>query len=163
MSESTKSEKTIDSGQALADYIEPMDYGTVISYQDIERVTKREWGTPLYYRDISKAKYILESKGKAIAPIGGKDYQVLYPGDYSAAYVNQVKLASKRIKRGGHILDGAPVRDMSQEERQTFNAVYDFHKRLESRIAGNYVEVVLLSEKKKSPMALAAENALERR
>jgi len=160
MSEIAAAGKTINSGQALADYIAPLEYGTVIHYQEIEQITKRKWGTGLYYRDIAKAKYLLEAKGKAIAPIGGKDYQVLYPGDYAAAYANQVKLARKRIKRGGHILEGAPVKDMSPGDRSAFNAVYDFHKRMEASIAGSYVEVVTLTEKKKSPMALAAENAL---
>lgn len=149
--------RTINAGQALADYIAELDYGSVIHYQEIEQIIHRKWKTNLYYRDISKAKHILEKKGKAIAPIGGGDYQVLYPGDYSGAYANQVKLASRRIKRGGQILEGAPVNDMSQEERMTFNNVYDFHKRVESRLAGEYVEVERLAQKK-HPFAIAAGN-----
>ena len=149
--------KTINAGQALADHIATLDYGSIIHYQEIEQIIHRKWKTNLYYRDISKAKHILEKKGKAIAPIGGGDYQVLYPGDYTGAYANQVKLASRRIKRGGQLLEGAPVNDMSQEERMTFNNVYDFHKRVESRLAGEYVEVERLAHKP-HPFAIAAKN-----
>lgn len=150
--------RTINAGQALADHIATLNYGSIIHYQEIEQIIHRKWKTHLYYRDISKAKHILEKKGKAIAPIGGGDYQVLYPGDYSGAYANQVKLASRRIKRGGQILEGAPVNDMSPEERMTFNNVYDFHKRVESRLAGEYVEVERLAQKK-HPFAIAAGNS----
>lgn len=150
--------KTIDIAKALAEHIAESDFGTIIHHQEIENITGRKRGTSLYYNAISKAKVLLEEKGKAIQPIGGGDYQILYPGDYSSAYARQVKLANKRIKRGGHILEGAPLQHMTSEERSAFNNVYDFHKRLESRLAGEYVEVEQLAVPKKHPFAVAAEN-----
>ena len=140
--------ETINKGKALADYISCMDYGTIIHYQEIEKVTGRQRKTPLYYRDISKAKSLLEKEGKAIASIGAGDYQVLYPGDYSNAYAKEVKAATRRIKHGGKILDGAPVNDMTTEERSTYNGVYDFHKRLEASVQGEFVTVKRLTNKK---------------
>lgn len=149
--------KTVNTGQALADYIASLDYGSIIHYQDIEEITHRKWKTNLYYQDISKAKKILETKGKAITPIGGGDFQVLYPGDYSGEYARRVRLANQQIKRGGRILSGAPVNDMSLDERQTFNNVYDFHRRLEARFSGECVEVERITTLKKNPLAIAAE------
>lgn len=139
--------KTINAGLALADYITGKEYGEIIHYQEIEEITSKKKGENLYYRDISKAKAILESRGKAIAPIGGGDYQVLYPGDYTGAYIREVKLAKKRIDHGGKILDGAPVNDMTAEERMAYNNVHDFHTRMSAQITGSYVEVKRLREK----------------
>ena len=150
-------EKTVSFGEKLADFICEMDYGTIIHYQDIESVIEVPYGEPRYYRFIAKAKKLLEERGKMIQPIGGKDYQVLYPGDYSKAYVREVKLAQKRIKHGGKIIKNAPVNDMSIEERQTLNNVSDFHVRLEAQTRGSYVEVKRLTGKRKNPLAIAAE------
>lgn len=140
--------KTINYGEALADYISKYEYGTIIHYQEIERVTKERRRTPRYYNIIAKAKKILEARGKMIKSIEGGDYQVLYPGDYSNAYAREVRLAKGRIKHGGKIVKGAPVGDMTAEERQTFNHVSDFHTRLEAQLCGNYVEVKKLVGKK---------------
>ena len=141
-------QRTINYGEALADYVSDQDYGTIIHYQDIERITKERYGTQRYYRYIAKAKKLLEDRGKMIQCIGGKDYRILYPGDYSGAYAREVKLAKKRIRHGGKIIKGAPVNDMTVEERQTFNAVSDFHTRLEAQAVGSYVEVKRLTGKK---------------
>ena len=140
--------KTINYGEALADFISSLDYGTIIHYQDIERITSEKWGTQRYYRFIAKAKKILEERGKMIQSIGGKDFQVLYPGDYSSAYAREIKLAKKRIKHGGKILRNAPVNDMTISERQTLNNVADFHTRVEATLQGSYVEVKRLTDKR---------------
>ena len=147
--------KTIEVGKALAEYIEKLDYGQIIHYQTIEEITRRKRFTSPYYQAVQKAKKILLSNGKAIKSMSGGDYQVLYPGDYSGAYVREVKLAKRHIKRGGNIIKGAPVGDMSSEERVMFNNVSDFHNRLSAQIAGNYVEVKRLSDKKLNPLAAA--------
>ena len=140
--------KTINYGEALADYISKFEYGTIVHYQEIENVTKERRGKQRYYNIIAKAKKILEARGKMVKSIGGGDYQVLYPGDYSKAYAREVRLARGRIKHGGKIVKGAPVSDMTTEERQTFNHVSDFHTRLEAQLCGNYVEVKKLVGKK---------------
>ena len=150
-------QKTINHGEALADYVSELDYGTVIHYQDIEAVTKERYGTQRYYRYIAKAKKLLEDRGKMIQSIGGKDYVVIYPGDYSNAYAREVKLAKKRIRHGGKILKGAPVNDMTTEERQTFTAISDFHTRLEAQTVGNFVEVKRLV--KKHPLLVEAQRS----
>ena len=149
-----ETEKTVNKGKALAEYISSFDYGTVIHYQDIEMITKEKRGASRYYNSIYKAKSILESNGKAIKSIGGGDYQIIYPGDYSGAYVRQVRLAKTRIKRGGKIIRNAPVNDMSDEERQTFNHVSDFHAQLNAKLIGSYVEVKRLASKKDHPFAV---------
>ena len=141
-------EKTTNYGELLADYIESQEYGTIIHYQEIERVTKERRKTPRYYQYIAKAKKLLVARGKIIKSIGSGDYQVLYPGDYSAAYAREVRLARTRIKQGGKIVRGAPVNDMSSEERQMFTNVSDFHARLDAQIHGNYVEVKRLASKR---------------
>lgn len=149
--------KTINYGEKLADYISEKDYGSIIHYQDIEQIIKEKRGKERYYRYISKAKDILEERGKMIHCIGGGDYQILYPGDYSGAYAREVRIARNHVKHGGKIIKGAPVNDMTIEERQQLNNVSDFHSRLDAQICGNYVEVKRLVRKKKHPMLEAVE------
>ena len=139
--------KTVNIGSALADYISEMDYGTVIHYQDIERVINERRKTQRYYQAVAKAKTILEEKGKMIKSIGGGDYQVLYPGDYATAYTREIRLAKSRVKHGGKILDGAPTGDMTVTELQSFNNVSDFHRRMEASIVGHFAEVKKLTGK----------------
>lgn len=139
--------KTVNIGEKLADYIEGLDYGTVIHYQDVENVTGERRKTQRYYAAIAKAKKLLVERGKVIKLIGGGDYQVLYPGDYSSAYSREIRLARKRVKRGGKILDNAPVKDMTMEELRTFNNISDFHKRLDASISGSFVEVKRLQSR----------------
>ena len=59
-----ETEKTVNKGNALAEYISGFDYGTVIHYQDIEIITKEKRGASRYYNSIYKAKNILESNKK---------------------------------------------------------------------------------------------------
>lgn len=149
-------EKTINFGESLADYISEMEYGTVIQYQEIERVLKERRGSQRYYRFISKAKAILEERGKMIKPIGEGSYQILYPGDYTTAYAREVRIARNHVNHGGKIIKGAPVNDMSIDERQQLNNVSDFHARLEAQTYGHYVEVHRLV-KKPHPLLKASE------
>ena len=152
--------KTINFGEALADFVAEQEYGSIIHYQDIEHVTKERYGSQRYYRYIATAKSILESKGKMMKSIGGRDYQILYPGDYSAAYAREVNLAKKRIKHGGKILKGAPVNDMTPDERQTFNRISDFHTRLDALACENYAEVKRLLKSKNHPLLAGTEQGV---
>ena len=146
-------EKTINFGEALADFISEMDYGSIIHYQEIEQIIKEKRGSNRYYRYITKAKSLLENRGKMIQPIGKGDYQILYPGDYSSAYAREVRLARGRIKHGGKILHGAPVNDMNTVELQEYNRVSDFHVALEAKICGEFVTVKRLT-KRNHPFSL---------
>ncbi len=140
--------KTVNIGEKLADYIENLDYGTVIRYQDIENITGERRKTQRYYNAIYKARKILVERGKVIKPIGGGDYQIIYPGDYSSAYAREIKLARKRVKRGGKILRNAPKSDMTMDELQAFNHIADFHVRIEASMDGQFIEVKELCGKR---------------
>ena len=140
--------QTINKGIALAEEISKKAYGDTIRYQEIESITREHRGTQRYYQIISKAKKILEQQSKMIAPAGGGDYKILYPGDYVYAYTREVRLANKRIKHGTVILENAPTKDMNQQELQTYNRVNDFHVLLKARMSGNVVEVKKLSERR---------------
>lgn len=140
-------EKTINYGELLADHIAGLDYGTIVHYQEIERITKERRGVQKYYNYIAKAKKLLEDRGKMIKSIGKGDYQVLYPGDYSKAYAREVRLAKGRIKHGGKIIKGAPVNDMDANELQEYNRVADFHTALEAKIYGEFVTVKRLTNR----------------
>lgn len=138
---------TIRKHELLAEYIEKKNYGDTIHYQDVEEVTGEKYKTQRFYGTIAKAKKLLEERGKLIVSIGGGDYRIAYPGDYTGAYSREVRLANRRIKHGGDILKGAPIKDMTQDEVQSFNRVSDFHARLSASLSGNVVEVKRLSER----------------
>jgi hypothetical protein len=68
--------------------------------------------------------------------------------------VREIKIAKNHVKRGNKILKGAPVNDMSIEERRVFNDVSDFNERMQAQLMGNYVEVKRLAGKS-HPLAAA--------
>lgn len=138
---------TVHRGTALFEYISPREYGDIIRYQEIERVTDTKRYTTSYYNAITKAKKLLETAGKMIVSIEGGDYRVIYPGDYTSEYVREVKRAKKRITHGKKILDGAPVKDMTENEKQVYDRVYDFNSRLSAQFSGSFVEVKKLTGK----------------
>lgn len=140
--------KTVRKEDALAEYIESREYGDIIHKQDIERVTGFSYGSGRSYRTIAKAKKILEHHGKAIVSLGSGDYRIIYPGDYTREYANEVKKASNRLKKGKRLLDGAPTTDMTEEELQSYNQVYDFNARLSASFSGSVTEVRKLVGKK---------------
>lgn len=146
--------KTIRSWESLADYISQRSYGEIVRYQEIETVTGERRRTAKYYNAISKAKKLLEEQGKMIVSIEGGDYRIIYPGDYTKEYAGEVKKARNRLKHGKRILDGAPVQDMSEDEQQTYQRVYDFNARLSASFAGSVTEVKRLTGKQ-HPMETA--------
>lgn len=146
--------KTIRSWESLADYISQRPYGDIVRYQEIETVTGERRRTAKYYNAISKAKKLLEEQGKMIVSIEGGDYRIIYPGDYTKEYAGEVKKARNRLKHGKRILDGAPVQDMSEDEQQTYQRVYDFNARLSASFAGSVTEVKRLTGKQ-HPMETA--------
>ena len=139
---------TVRRENALYEYIIPHNYGDIIRYQEIERVTGAKRGASAYYSAIAKAKKMLEADGKMIVSIEGGDYRIIYPGDYTDAYKGEVKRAFRRLKHGKKILDGAPTKDMTEEELQTYNRVYDFNSRLVAQFSGNVTEIKKLVGKK---------------
>lgn len=143
--------RSVNIGESLADYISSQEYGTIIRFQDIEIITKEKRKTPRYYNAISKAKKILEERGKVIQHIGGGDYQVIFPGDYTNAYIREIRLANGKIKHGGKILQNAPVNDMNSVERQEYRNVSDFNTKLSASLQGSFVEVKRLADHKKHP------------
>lgn len=140
--------KTAYKETALSSFIERRDYGDIIRYQDIESITGEKRGTSRYGNAIAKAKKILERHGKAIKPIGGGDYQIIFPGDYADLYESKVVQAKRRVMHGKRILENAPTKDMSEAELSTYNRVNDFNVRITAMISGCVVEVKQLTEHK---------------
>ena len=149
---------TVRRWEALANHIEPREYGDIVHYQEIERVTQERRGTSRYYNTITKAKKLLEKHGKMIVSIGGGDYRIIDPGDYTKEYASEVRKARNRLKHGKRILDGAPVKDMNEDEQQVYNRVYDFNARLSASFAGSVTEVKRLTGKQ-HPMESALNQA----
>lgn len=140
-------DRSINRGAVLADYIERKSYGDIINFQVIQDLLREKKGTSRYYAGISKAKKLLEERGKMIKPIGHGEYQVLYPGDYISAYAGEIRRANNRVKHGGKILEHAPSKDMTQTEYSAYQRVKDFHVAMGARMAGGVVEVKKLVER----------------
>lgn len=138
---------TVYRENALADYIKPRNYGEIIRYQEIERVTDTRRKTTAYYNAIHKAKKKLLEEGKMIVAIDGGDYRIVYPGDYSLEYAKEVRRAKNRVMQGKKILDNAPTKDMTRDELEVYNRVYDFGTRLSASMTGSSVEVKRLTGK----------------
>lgn len=141
--------KSVNKGEILAEYINSnRSYGEIIRRQEIEDVTGERWKTTRYYSAVSGAKkLLLKNCGKLLLAKGKGDYTLAYPGDYAGKYVNEVKIGVRRIRRSGKILENAPTKEMSREEIQEYNRVYDFHKKFDAACQGGVTEVKLLARK----------------
>ena len=102
----------------------------------------------------------MTAAGKLIVPVGHGSYRIIYPGDYTSAYAREVRCAKRRLSQGKKILDGAPVKDMSEAEITSYNAVCDFNLKLTAQFNNNVVQVrTLVHSKHPMQVALTDDNS----
>ena len=140
--------------EVLAEFINTLEYGSVIMHSQIETMIDEAYGTPRYSSTVQRAKKILLKSGRCIECIKGDGYRVVQPDNVVDASMKHYKRGFKAMQKGQDILTHAPVNDMSEEGRIVFRRVYDRAVVLNAAMQGASVEMKALSEKKQHPFAL---------
>lgn len=143
-----KKEKTKVLVEAFAN--EP--YGTTFEHFKIAGIIDEQYGSPQYSEIIQRAKKELESCGKMIVNVFGVGYRIAYPDEYVDQSARKVTDGARRIDKGVHILDNAPVKDMTQMGAQRYNAVSDRMRIMQAAIHGAKVEIKMLANKRQNPL-----------
>lgn len=132
----------------LVNYISPKNYGDIVYHSEIETVVQEHRANPKskYFSIIAHAKKDLLERGKLLKSIPGQGYRVVRPGEFAQEAVGKYRSGFNRIKQGKKILEYAPTKDMTEEERQDYRNVSDRANLLHASMAGGVVELKLLAK-----------------
>lgn len=144
-----------ESIDTLVKVIEERDYGDVISFDEIGNIIKYEYGTAKYNDILQAARKRLVTTGHMIVNVRGIGYKVCYPDNYTMEGIRYMRQGAQRIDRGTKILNHAPVNDMSQNARESYNRVNDRMNRLQAAIASASVEIHMLDANNNHPLLAA--------
>jgi hypothetical protein len=144
----TKQEKI----KALVEAFVNESYGATLEHFKIAAVIGEGYGTPKYREIVTRAKKELLDSGKMIANVHGIGYRLVYPDEYTDQSARCVVSGARRIDKGVHILDSAPVKDMTQMGAQKYNTVADRMRIMQAAIHGAKVEIKMLANKRQNPL-----------
>lgn len=103
--------------EILAERINELNYGDVITHQQIASIIEEDYPSNKYTSTISKAKKILLKKyNKTIENIVGDGYRIVSPGDFVQQSLKHYKRGFSQMQKGYDTLTYAPIKDMSKEE-----------------------------------------------
>lgn len=139
----------------LVDEIIGHKYGETISHFDIADLIKEKHGSQQYRSIVNAAQKKCVELGKMVESVRGYGYRVVNPDDYTVQSVRHVTAGARRIDKGTKILRCAPVNDMTQEGRETYNRVTDRMQILQAAMTGAKVEIRMLSAERVHPLSLS--------
>lgn len=140
--------------EVLAEKINGLNYGDVITHQQIALLIEEEYPSGRYNSTITKVKKILLKKyNKSIENIHGDGYRVVNPDDFVNQSLKHYKRGFNEMQKGYDTLEYAPTKDMTKEGRDTYRRVHDRAITLAAAMKGASVELRTLGQKK-HPMAL---------
>jgi hypothetical protein len=141
--------------EILAERIDSLSYGDIISHKQIATLIKEEYPSARYFSTIQKTKKILlKDFNKIIENISGDGYRVVNPDDFVEKSLKCYKRGFNSMKKGSDILVNSPTKDMTPEGREAHRRVTDRAIVLNASIMGATVELKELS-KKSHPMDVA--------
>lgn len=140
--------------EVLVEKINELNYGDVITHQQIASLIEEHYPSNKYTSTIAKAKKILLKKhNKAIENIVGDGYRVVNPDDFVNQSLKHYKRGFNEMQKGYDTLEYAPTKDMTQEGLCTYRRVHDRAITLAAAMKGASVELRTLGQKK-HPMAI---------
>ena len=140
--------------EILAEKIATLNYGDVITHQQISQVIQENYPSTKYSSTIQKTKKILLKKyGKVIENIVGDGYRVVMPDDFVNHSLKHYKRGFNEMQKGHDTLSYAPTKDMTQEGREIYRRVNDRAITLAATMKGVSVELKMLG-RRKHPMSI---------
>lgn len=144
----TKEEKR----KALVDAFLNEAYGTTFEHWKIAGIIGEQVGSPQYRQIVSSVKKELLDSGKMIASVHRVGYRIVNPDEYTDQSAKCVVSGARRIDKGTKILEHAPVKDMTMDGVQRYNAVSDRLRILKAAMCGAKVEIKMLNAKREHPL-----------
>lgn len=140
--------------EILAEKINELNYGDVITHQQIASIIEEDYPSNRYASTIAKAKKLLLKKyNKTLENITGDGYRLTSPGDFVQQSLKHYKRGFTEMQKGYDTLTYAPTKDMSKEEIDVYRRVHDRAVILQASMKGVSVELKTLGEKR-HPMAI---------
>ena len=143
--------------EVLCEKILQLNYGELITHDEISSIIKEEYGSPRYSTVIQQTKTHLLKKQRAIESIRGQGYRVVEPDAFVDLSLDHYKKGFKEMQKGSDTLRFAPAKDMSIEGRNTYHRVQDRANALQAVLNGASVELKELRAKegiRNHPMAI---------
>ena len=143
--------------EVLCEKILQLNYGELITHEEISSIIKEEYGSPRYSTVIQQTKAQLLKKQRAIESIRGQGYRVVEPDAFVDLSLNYYKKGFNEMQKGSDTLRFAPAKDMSIEGRNIYHRVQDRANALQAVLNGASVELKTLRAKddgKIHPMAV---------
>lgn len=140
--------------EILAEKLNEMNYGDVITHQQVSSLIEEDYPSNKYSSTIAKSRKILLKKyNRAIENIPGDGYRLVNPDDFVQQSLKHYKRGFTEMGKGYEVLEYAPTKDMTKEGRDTYRRVHDRAVILQASMKGAAVELRTLGQKK-HPMAL---------
>ena len=135
--------------EILVEAIVERNYGDIVTHEEIEKIIGVPKKNEHKYNQIVQAakSILLHEHGKKLESIRKVGYRFVKPGDYVNSSLKHYKRGFREIKKGKDTLDLAPVNDMTEEERATYNRVHDRSVILQASMEGAMCELKTLGKK----------------
>ena len=138
--------------EILAEYISGLNYGDVLLHPTIEKIISEKYGTSKYNSEITRAKKIILKKyNKMIDSVRGDGYRVIKPDDFVVHSIKFYKRGFNEMQKGMDTLENAPIKNMSEDGKETYKRVYDRSVILLASMQGAKAELKALS--RRNPLA----------
>lgn len=134
--------------EILAEEIKKLNYGDVITHEQIAKAIEEDYPSNKYTSTIAKARKILAKDGIYLENIIKDGYRVVEPDNVVEHSLKHYKRGFNEIQKGYDTLANAPVKNMTAEGRETYRRVYDRAVTLSASMKGAAVELKTLGEKK---------------
>lgn len=139
--------------EILAERIKELNYGDIITHEQISNAIDEKYPSNKYTSTIAKARKLLLSDGVYLESIIGDGYRIVEPDNVVDHSLKHYKRGFKEIQKGYNTLANAPVKKMTEEGRETYRRVYDRAVTLSASMKGAAVELKTLG-KKNHPFAI---------
>lgn len=134
--------------EILAEEIQALEYGTIITHQQISTLICEDYGTNKYSATIAKARKILLKQGICLENIISEGYRIVVPDNFTDQALKCYKSGFRQMKKGFQTLEHAPTKHMSREGLETYRRVHDRAISLNASMRGASLELRTLAEKK---------------
>lgn len=149
MNELIKNEKNKTKSEALAEKINELNYGDVLTHKQIASLIEEDYPSNKYTSTIAKAKKLLLKKyNKTLENIVGDGYRITSPDDFVQQSLKHYKRGFNEMGKGYEVLEYAPIEDMTKEGLVTYRRVHDRAITLQAAMKGASVELKTLGQKK---------------